>query len=180
LGNAVVVIWVIEIIQHLRRGLCLHGMGIWIWIWNGSEYGWTEVTWYDTIRRDGQSGGRAAICICLQRAHGASSSPSPCLAHLSMSVHHNGWRTSSGRASALDYMAGRHLVGQLSLLLPFAALDPWALTLCLRSYTRLIAPSHACSQQQQQQATPVRTKVTARPRPRPITARLHSRVPEPA
>ena len=39
-------------------------------------------------------------------------------------VHHNGSRTSSGRASAGDYMAGRHLVGHLSLA------GPWALSRC--------------------------------------------------
>ena len=86
----------------------------------------------------------------------------------------------------IDYMAGRHLVTS-SASAPSSLCDPWALALRfglgfaaappVAPKLHQTAPSHACTQHAEQ-ATPVRAKVTARPRPRPITACLHSRVPE--
>lgn len=70
-----------------------------------------------------------------------------------------------------DCMAGPHLVGQPSSL--SQSCDPWARCLCLCSYAALHHPT-----QSTRQATPVRAKVTARPRPRPIMPPCHTRVPE--
>lgn len=82
----------------------------------------------------------------------------------------------------------RHLVTS-SASAPFVIPGPWALrfgfdfgfgfaaTPPKLHQTAPSRASHACTQHAEQ-ATPVRTKVTARLQPRPITASHHSRVPE--
>jgi hypothetical protein len=90
--------------------------------------------------------------------------------------HHHGSRTSSGRASAGRQITWRGVTSSASPPLRSLAL------LCLQRLCSLTAaaaaPLHPPTLHAQQ-ATPVRTKVTARPRLRPITPPTHTRVPEP-
>jgi hypothetical protein len=77
----------------------------------------------------------------------------------------------------IDYMAGRHFVTS-SATSPFVIPGPLRFGFAATLPKMHPPESHACTQQQRRQATPVRAKVTARPRSRPIIVSLHSRVPE--
>jgi hypothetical protein len=102
--------------------------------------------------------------------------PMPCPSPPTHIHHHHGSRTSSGRASAGRQITWRGVTSSASPPLRSLAL------LCLQRLCSLTAaaaaPLHPPTLHAQQ-ATPVRTKVTARPRLRPITPPTHTRVPEP-
>jgi hypothetical protein len=103
--------------------------------------------------------------------------PMPCPSPPTHIHHHHGSRTSSGRASAGRQITWRGVTSSASPPLRSLAL------LCLQRLCSLTAAAAAAPLHpptlHAQQATPVRTKVTARPRLRPITPPTHTRVPEP-
>lgn len=144
----------------------------------------------DSISRYGQTVGKAfhgqraadelPICIsihtlpALELTPSLTSSPSPSprpsmpITSIHRAVEHR-------HGVAIDYMAGRHFVtSPPSHCLPLP-LIPGPVRF---GFAATLPKMHPPTLARSTQATPVHTKVTARPCPRPITPAVHSRVPE--
>ena len=105
-----------------------------------------------------------------------SPSPSPRRPSMPITSIHRAVEHRHGMAT--DYMAGRHFVtsppSSHSHCLPLP-LIPGPIRF---GFAATLPKMHPPTLARSTQATPVHTKVTARPCPRPITPAVHSRVPE--